>query len=99
MVKTETLEGVIDGAVTYHLDVVSDVLYLCRVGELETPKIGDELDDGMLELRSEADDELLGVTVISWWKRFGTGPLPDSIAEIEARIAPLAERVMAAVPA
>ena len=95
---TETLEGIIGGTVRFHLDVVSDVLYLKLVEEEQTPSLGDPTDDGDILLIAEDDDRPIGLTVISWWKRFGTGPLPDSIAQIELQIAPLAERVMAAVP-
>ena len=99
MVSTEALEGIFDGEVSFHYDVPRDVLYLVLIEDQETPSLGDPTDEGDILLIAEEDDRPIGLTVISWWKRFGTGPLPDSIAQIEARIAPLAERVMAAVPA
>ena len=37
----------------------------------------------------------MGITIISWWKRFGHGALPDSIAEIQKQIEPLAKKVVA----
>ena len=36
-----------------------------------------------------------GRTIVNWWKRFGTGKLPDSIAELEQAIEPWARRVAA----
>jgi hypothetical protein len=33
--------------------------------------------------------------VLSWWKRFGQGDLPDSISEIQERIEPIAARIAA----
>ena len=40
-------------------------------------------------------DQPVGLTVVSWWKRFGQGALPDSISEIQRRIEPLARKVAA----
>ena len=95
MVTTDTLEGTINGTLTYHYDVFADVLYLRLVGELETPTLGEENDEGLIELRDERTGALVGVTIINWWKRFGSGPLPDSIREIQERIEPLAARLAA----
>jgi hypothetical protein len=90
MATTETLEGTINRTVSYHYDIADDVLYLRLVTSREAPALGEESDDGLIELRDEATAELVGITVVSWWKRFGRGPLPDSIREIENRIEPLA---------
>jgi len=32
---------------------------------------------------------------VSWWKRFGSGPLPDSIRELERHIEPWASKLAA----
>ena len=90
MVAIDTLEGVIDGNLWYHYDVSADVLYLCRQSERETETVGEETDDGFILHRPEGSDRVVGITVVSWWKRFGTGVFPDSIAEIHRRIEPLA---------
>lgn len=95
MVTIETVEGLINGTVSYHYDVFADVLYLRLRTEMQTPAIGDETDDGDIELHAEADDRLIGITIISWWKRFGHGELPDSISEIQRLIEPQAERLAA----
>lgn len=95
MVTVETVEGIINGTISYHYDVSGDVLYLRLLSDMQTPSLGEETDDGFIELREEATGRLVGVTVVSWWKRFGHGPLPDSIAQIQQQIEPLAQRVAA----
>jgi len=95
MVTTDTLEGIIDETVHFHYDVSADVLYLRFLSAMETATYGDLTDDGDILLRDEITDAPLGLTVISWWKRFGHGALPDSIAEIQKQIEPLAKKVAA----
>jgi hypothetical protein len=95
MVTTETLEGTIDATVSYHFDVADDVLYLRLVSCRDTATLGEETDDGLIELRDEATGSLVGITVVSWWKRFGHGSLPDSLRAIESRIEPWAAKIAA----
>ena len=95
MVTVETIEGIINGTVSYHYDVFADVLYLRLLADMETPSLGEESDDGDIELHEEKTGRLLGITVISWWKRFGHGALPDSISEIQKLIEPVAKKVAA----
>ena len=95
MVTTDTIEGTINSVISYHYDVFADVLYLRLISDMNTPAIGDENDEGLIELRDEQTGRLLGITIVSWWKRFGQGALPDSIAEIQRRIEPMAQRVAA----
>jgi hypothetical protein len=90
MVTTDTLEGTINRTVSYHYDVFADVLYLRLVSDMETLSLGEETADGLIELREEGTGRPIGVTIVSWWKRFGRGGLPDSIQEIQRRIEPLA---------
>ena len=45
MVTTDTIEGVINGTISYHYDVFADVLYLRLIADMNTPSIGDENDD------------------------------------------------------
>jgi hypothetical protein len=92
---TDTLEGTINGTLSYHYDVGNDVLYLRLIADMETPALGEENEEGFIELREERTGRLLGITVVSWWKRFGRGDLPDSIREIQQRIEPLATRLAA----
>jgi uncharacterized protein YuzE len=95
MVTTDTIEGIINGTISYHYDVTSDVLYIRLMADMKTPAIGDENDAGEIELRDEKTDRLIGITIVSWWKRFGQGSLPDSISEIAKRVEPLATRIAA----
>ena len=92
---THTLEGTFNGTLSYHYDVGNDVLYLRRIADMETPALGDENDEGLIELRDEKAGRLLGITVVNWWKRFGRGDLPDSIREIEEPTAALAGKLAA----
>jgi hypothetical protein len=95
MVQTDTLEGIIDDELHFHYDVFADVLYLRLLKDMETVTYGDLTDEGDMLLRDEITNRPVGLTVISWWKRFGHGSLPDSIAEIQKQIEPLAKKVAA----
>ena len=95
MVTTDTLEGTINRTVSYHYDVFSDVLYLRLVADMETPAVGEESDDGLIELRDQRTGRLVGITVVGWWKRFGRDDLPDSIQEIQRRVEPWAGKLAA----
>jgi len=95
MVTTDTLEGIVNDALRFHYDMFTDVLYLKLLEAEEVATVGDITDDGDILLRDEQSGRPVGLTVISWWKRFGTGPLPDSIKEIQQRIEPLAGKLAA----
>jgi hypothetical protein len=95
MVTIDTVEGTIDGSISYHYDVFADVLYLRLLSDMETPSLGDVNSDGDIVLRDETTDRIVGLTIVSWWKRFGHGALPDSVAEIQKQIEPLAKKVAA----
>jgi len=95
MVKTDTLEGIIDDVLHFHYDMFADVLYLRLLSAEGVITYGDINDDGDIVLRDEATDRAVGLTIVSWWKRFGQGSLPDSIAEIQKQIEPLAKKVAA----
>jgi hypothetical protein len=55
--------------------------------------VGEENDDGVIVLRAAADDSVVGMTVVNWWKRFGQGLVPDSMKLIVARIEPWAGKI------
>ena len=95
MVKTQTIEGLIDGTFRFHYDVEADVLYLRRLSHEQRETYADVTDEGDLLLRDLETEEPAGLTIISWWKRFGTGPLPDSISELQRQVEPLVLRVAA----
>jgi len=95
MVTTDTIEGLINGVISYHYDLSADVLYLRLLADMNTAAIGEETDDGLIELHDEQTGRLIGITVVSWWKRFGRGTFPDSIRELQNSIAPWAGKVAA----
>lgn len=95
MVAIDTLEGVIDARLWYHYDVGSDVLYVRLLAQRNTPALGEETDEGFILLRDETTDRPIGLTIVSWWKRFGVGQLPDSISQIQSRIEPWALKLAA----
>jgi hypothetical protein len=95
MVKTDTIEGIVDDRFRFHFDLFADVLYIRLLSAVSTPSVGDLTDEGDILLRDEKTDAVVGLTVVSWWKRFGQGDLPDSIAEIQKHIEPLARKVAA----
>lgn len=91
MAVIESIEGSA-GSFWYHYDLTGDVLYLRSAAHRETATHGEETDDGFILLRSMDDDRVVGMTVVNWWKRFGTGTLPDSMPHIAAKIDPWAQR-------
>jgi hypothetical protein len=95
MVKTDAIEGIVNAAYRFHYDIFADVLYIRLIDAEKTMTIGDLTDDGDILLRDEQTDRVVGVTVVSWWKHFGQGALPDSISAIQSLIESQATRVAA----
>ena len=95
MVKTDTLEGTVDGVLWYHYDISNDVLYLRLASQREADTYAEESPDGFLLLKRQDNDESVGMTVVNWWKRFGTGSLPDSLRKLERFIEPWAKKLAA----
>ena len=93
MVVYDTLEGLIDHRTWFHYDMGSDVLYLCLAEHRRAPSLGEDLEDGTILFRLEETDEPVGLTIVSWWKLFGSGPLPDSLEEIARAIEPWAAKI------
>jgi uncharacterized protein YuzE len=95
MVQADGLEGIVNGLYRFHYDMFADVLYVRLLSAEKTATIGDLNGDGDIVLRDEKTDQVVGITVVSWWKRFGSGSLPDSIVEIQRRIEPVAQKLAA----
>lgn len=95
MVTLDTLEGIVNGVLWYHYDVGNDVLYLRLNSCRNTNAVGEETDDGLILLRDAQTDAPIGLTVVNWWQRFGRGPLPDSIGELQRQIEPWAGKIAA----
>jgi hypothetical protein len=95
MVKADAMEGVVNEVYRFHYDLFADVLYIRLLAVENLITIGDLTDEGDIFLREESTDCPVGLTVVSWWKRFGHGSLPDSIREIARQIEPLTKRLAA----
>lgn len=98
MAVTDAIEGTIGSgprALWFHYDITSDVLYLRLAADRTAETLAEETDQGFLLLRRAADDMPVGLTVINWWKRFGTGTVPDSLKELGRSIEPWATRIAA----
>ncbi len=95
MVTTDTLEGTIDRKLWFHYDLSNDVLYLRFIVDQSAETLSEETPDGLLLLRRADNDKVAGLTIINWWKRFGTGAAPASIIELEQRIEPWAHKLAA----
>lgn len=95
MVKVDTIEGTVDDVLWYHYDLAGDVLYLRLTAHRDAPTYAEESDDGFLLVRREDNDDLVGITVVNWWKRFGKGILPDSLHDLELAIEPWAKKLAA----
>jgi len=72
----ETLKGTVQGDLTFHFDVSHDVLYL-RLASMQGQEVfGEETSDGFLLFRNDTD-EVAGLTVLDYWKRFGAGRIEE----------------------
>lgn len=95
MVIADTLEGVVHEQVSFHYDLSADVLYLRLLTHLESPAIGEDTPDDLTLFRDEETDEVVGLDILSWWKRFGDGGSRDSIDGMTRKIEPFALRLLA----
>lgn len=95
MVKTDAIAGIVNDQFRFHYDIFADVLYIRLLSAEHTATYGDVTDEGDILLRDEQTDRAVGLTVVSWWKRYGAGSLPDSIREIQKRIEPLTTKMAA----
>jgi hypothetical protein len=93
MVIADTLEGVVDECISFHYDFASDVLYLRLIDKKDAPAIGEETPDDLTLFRHEETDVVIGLDVISWWKRFGGGASRDSFQDLERHIETMANRL------
>lgn len=72
----ETVKGIVGNDLAFDFDIANDVLYLRLISTEEQEVFGEETSDGFLLFRTE-DDEIVGLTVVDYWKRFGAGRLDD----------------------
>jgi hypothetical protein len=95
MVSVDTLEGVINGVLWFHYDIGNDVLYLRHVDHRQTEVVCDETPEGIFVARPLDSDQIVGLEIVDWWKRYGNGPLPDSVSQMAKMIEPWSGRVAA----
>jgi hypothetical protein len=95
MVKTDAIDGIVDDVYRFHYDIHADVLYIRLPFAEGIATLGELTDAGDFLLRDSKTNKPVALTVVSWWKRYGTGALPDSINEIQNHIEPLAKSVSA----
>ena len=95
MVTVDAIEGIVDNALWYHFDVSNDVLYLQLLATREQETFGEETSDGLILLRT-TDDQVAGMTIISWWKRFGKGNIGKvTLDSLQNQVANMAHRLAA----
>lgn len=95
MVKADAIEGIVNDRFRFHYDIFADVLYIRLLGTDAVSTVGELTDEGDILLRDEKTDNAVGRTVVSWWKRFGDGMLPDSIAQIQRQVEQTARKMAA----
>lgn len=99
MTSFDTIEGVVEETCWFHYDVSNDALYLQLLSERRkrrrTPAYGEETPDGLIEFRTDSG-RLIGLTIVNWWKRFGSGTLVDNpLCSLQPQVEALARRLAA----
>ncbi|MBI5832882.1 MAG: hypothetical protein HZB16_11330 [Armatimonadetes bacterium] len=88
------------GALFYHYDVRNDVLYLRLLAHRDDEVYGEEDASGSHVMRLLDDDQVVGLTVVGYWRQYGTGgdPLsqPDWQQAVERSVAGLGAPLLAA---
>jgi hypothetical protein len=93
----DALQGIIGGAIKFHLDLTSDILYLRLLKEADTAAYSEETDDGHILVRDLKTDEVIGMTILGYWERFGHKALPEvSLEELRAMVQEVAAPLVAA---
>jgi hypothetical protein len=85
--SSSEISGVYNGVLRYHYDAGSDVLYLRLTRHADTEAYGEETDEGYILLRSVAGDAVVGMTIVSYWQRFGQGQALPRGEAFEAAVA------------
>ena len=76
MVTTDTIEGVVNGTLWFHYDLTNDVLYLQLQSTRGQETFGEETPECFTLFRTE-DDKIAGLTIVNYWKQFGTGEVQE----------------------
>ena len=95
MTTTDAIEGTVNDVLWYHYDIPDDVLYLRFVSTQDQEVYGEETPDGFILMRT-ADDQIAGMAIISWWKRFGKGNIGKvTLDSLQNQVANMAHRLAA----
>jgi len=95
--KLDALQGILGDAIKFHFDLTSDILYLRLLEKAETPAYSEETDNGYMLVRDLKTDEVIGMTLLGYWKRFGQKALPEvSLEELQGMVQEVAARLLAA---
>jgi len=91
----DIVEGPVGEPLHCHYDITGDVLYLRLASAMGKDSYSEETDDGFILVRDMETDQPVGMTVISYWKRFGDQrALGDvSLSELDASVAGSAEKI------
>ncbi|MGI8905221.1 MAG: hypothetical protein ACR2IE_01880 [Candidatus Sumerlaeaceae bacterium] len=97
MAIADAVEGTLgpSNQLWFHYDIGNDILYVRLVAARDIPCYGDEQPDGTLLILREDSDEPVGVTIESWWKRYGNGAFPDSLSQIASAVEPWSKSIAA----
>ena len=82
----DTIQGRLPSGALFHVDTDNDVLYLWKDEGSKCSSLGEETPEGFTEFRTRHGD-LVGVTVINYWRDFGEGSLESaSLTDIKERL-------------
>lgn len=95
MVTVDSIEGTVGSTLWFHYDIGNDVLYLRRTEYRDAVVVGEETPDGLFLMKTIDGGNPAGLEIVNWWKRFGTGELPDSMHGLADKIEPWARRMAA----
>ena len=96
MVTTNTIEGIINATLWFHYDVHNDVLHLQFVSTRGQETFGEETSDGLLLFRTD-DEHIAGMTIVDYWKRFGSGDIETlTLSLIQQQVEKAADRLSVA---
>jgi len=83
----DAVQGVVGGAIKFHFDLTSDILYLRLLEQAETPAYSEETKDGYFLVRALDTDAVIGMTILGYWEHFGRKALPElSLEELQAMV-------------
>src|ERR1041385_1089768 len=90
-VEIDTLQGVLDDRVWFHLDLTNDVLYLRSQTTRNARVFGEDTPEGFTVPRTN-NGEFTGMTVVNYWRQFGSDNLDAATFQtVKERVSAWAE--------